>query len=407
MKWNNYLCQILISLLLLFFVTKGFSEIPEHLQPIQNFLSNNSYADYVIHQELDSGEMVNNMRLRNLFNNKTQLVEQLYQVWNDSIWCNYIPLPDFAVGFKDTYIYDDEGRIKELNKFTFHLADLYWVNTFRETYTYKGGTNKLDTIFFDKFTINAEDYSYIHVYQDKIGNKQIINKYIRKNNNWIIGGMITRAFDQEGHCIFEERVDSLESRTCTNYFNFDSLGNLLEEQLVSHPDQSADFHYQYDNFYDESNNLTEVIQHEILEDTSFVCLKVTYDYDDNGHLLLEEFSRHRTAGWLTFQRNLYQYNQPVAVTRNQPLVTDFKLYQNYPNPFNPETTIKYSIPAKSKVEISIYDIQGKVVKNLVDKKQNPGEYTVIFDASDFASGVYIYRLKTDNFTTMKKCILIK
>jgi tetratricopeptide (TPR) repeat protein len=87
---------------------------------------------------------------------------------------------------------------------------------------------------------------------------------------------------------------------------------------------------------------------------------------------------------------------------------EYKLYQNYPNPFNPMTTIKYDIPKTARVTLKIYDILGREVRTLIDNEvKSPGSYRVMFNASSLASGVYIYRLQTDEYTNSKKMILIK
>ncbi len=85
----------------------------------------------------------------------------------------------------------------------------------------------------------------------------------------------------------------------------------------------------------------------------------------------------------------------------------FSLSQNYPNPFNPSTVIKYSVANTGNVTLKIYDILGREVKTLVNEMQNAGSYNIEFNASNFASGVYFYRLESDNFTDIKKMILIK
>jgi len=86
----------------------------------------------------------------------------------------------------------------------------------------------------------------------------------------------------------------------------------------------------------------------------------------------------------------------------------FALSQNYPNPFNPKTVISYQLPVICNVELSIYNIPGQKVKKLVSKKQAAGTYKVEWDASGFASGIYLYQLKTDKgFIQTKKLVLLK
>jgi flagellar hook assembly protein FlgD len=85
----------------------------------------------------------------------------------------------------------------------------------------------------------------------------------------------------------------------------------------------------------------------------------------------------------------------------------FKLEQNYPNPFNPKTTIKYEIPKSGFVTLQVYDVLGRLVKTLINEKQNAGTYEVEFDGTNLASGVYFYKLTADDFKAVKKMILLK
>ncbi len=87
--------------------------------------------------------------------------------------------------------------------------------------------------------------------------------------------------------------------------------------------------------------------------------------------------------------------------------TEYTLYQNYPNPFNPVTTIKYDIPNTGEVTVVIYDILGRKIKELVNTKQQAGRYEVKFDATNLASGVYLYQLRTKDYISTKKMILLK
>jgi len=87
--------------------------------------------------------------------------------------------------------------------------------------------------------------------------------------------------------------------------------------------------------------------------------------------------------------------------------TDYKLSQNYPNPFNPTTTIQYTLPKNTFVKIIVYDVLGNVVETLVNKEQPLGTYTVNFNASNIASGIYFYQLKTDAKIITRKMVLMK
>ncbi|NQT25314.1 T9SS type A sorting domain-containing protein [candidate division KSB1 bacterium] len=87
--------------------------------------------------------------------------------------------------------------------------------------------------------------------------------------------------------------------------------------------------------------------------------------------------------------------------------TGLSLSQNYPNPFNPATNISYSIDRTQYVNVTVYDILGKEIAVLQDGVQNMGQHNVTFDASDLSSGIYIYRLKTENQTVNKRMVLMQ
>ena len=116
------------------------------------------------------------------------------------------------------------------------------------------------------------------------------------------------------------------------------------------------------------------------------------------------------------------YNGPVTTVETETIPAKFTLSQNYPNPFNPTTTIRYSIPTNSvisntlslstrnditNVSLIVYDILGSEVATLVNENKSPGEYEVTFNASDLASGTYIYTLRFGNNLVSKKMLLLK
>jgi len=88
-------------------------------------------------------------------------------------------------------------------------------------------------------------------------------------------------------------------------------------------------------------------------------------------------------------------------------VNSFNLEQNYPNPFNPSTKINYTLAERSNVTLKVYDVLGKEVANLVNSSQDAGSHSVNFDASNLASGLYIYTLQAGNFISSKKMMLLK
>ena len=145
-----------------------------------------------------------------------------------------------------------------------------------------------------------------------------------------------------------------------------------------------------------------------IPDTSFLPFESFIKFTDKNHGWVYSINRtgiHTTNGGdTTFLVGIQQVSNEVP--------KNFKLYQNYPNPFNPKTTIKYQISNNNSfVQISVYDIQGKLVTELVNQKQTSGIYEVDFSASQYSSGVYFYKLIVSTakevFTETKKMILLK
>ena len=86
---------------------------------------------------------------------------------------------------------------------------------------------------------------------------------------------------------------------------------------------------------------------------------------------------------------------------------NFRLFQNYPNPFNPVTTIEFQIPQAQNVKISIYNLLGQEIERLVDRSMPAGFYSVIWNAADFSSGIYMYTIQAGRFSDKKRLTLIK
>ncbi len=114
-----------------------------------------------------------------------------------------------------------------------------------------------------------------------------------------------------------------------------------------------------------------------------------------------DFKVHPTANYLvagTHGRSMYKIDlsQVVGISSNTSEVPGgFELYQNYPNPFNPSTKISYRLSTAGYVELSVFDITGKFITNLISKQQNAGTHEAEFNANNLSSGVYFYSLSAD------------
>jgi hypothetical protein len=100
--------------------------------------------------------------------------------------------------------------------------------------------------------------------------------------------------------------------------------------------------------------------------------------------------------------------QPVRISGGDNQIPDLKcLYQNYPNPFNPTTTIEFDLPKTSEVTLKVFNILGEEVATLLSASLLSGSHSVEWDASNLASGVYLYRLQAGDFIDTRKMVLMK
>lgn len=103
---------------------------------------------------------------------------------------------------------------------------------------------------------------------------------------------------------------------------------------------------------------------------------------------------------------VYRVSSPTSVMED-PIPSDFGLNQNYPNPFNPETVISFNLPEVSKVRLGVYNTLGELIATLADGEFSAGQHALLFDGSRLASGIYFYRLETNQFSKTMKMILSK
>jgi hypothetical protein len=112
--------------------------------------------------------------------------------------------------------------------------------------------------------------------------------------------------------------------------------------------------------------------------------------------------------WASFWEFKVFVSTTSSVAQSEVIPKEFRLYQNYPNPFNAQTVINYSLPRESTVTLNVYDILGRKIVVLVhNDRQTAGNHKIVLDALNLSSGAYYYSLRTENFTDVKKLILIK
>jgi len=151
------------------------------------------------------------------------------------------------------------------------------------------------------------------------------------------------------------------------------------------------------------------------------CIEVcSMNLDSTGKITLRDYAWYAKGVGIVYEMRdipanqvhtaeLQSYRSVTSVNDNYSSITPnaFSLEQNYPNPFNPSTTINYSIPKAGIVKLSVYDITGSKVASLVDENKPAGSYSIHFNGSNLASGIYMYRMESGAYTASRKFILIK
>ena len=136
---------------------------------------------------------------------------------------------------------------------------------------------------------------------------------------------------------------------------------------------------------------------------------VIYDLDKDGKADIFGSMMSGRPG-IPYKHNLIIFGQDY-VTNIKPTeeinINNFRIINTYPNPFNQSSIVNFKCSISGNVSIVVYDLLGREVKTLVNEYKQPGTYQVSFYAEGLSSGIYFYRIETNNFISTKKCVLLK
>ncbi len=133
------------------------------------------------------------------------------------------------------------------------------------------------------------------------------------------------------------------------------------------------------------------------------------DYGGHDSIYFQFHIIHQLGNlwWMIDDITLHSDSSIVSIENNNLNPQHFQLLQNYPNPFNPVTTIQYELPERSNVQITIYNLLGRVITTLVSETQDAGFKSVQWDATNVASGVYLYQIRAGEYVQTRKMVLLK
>lgn len=206
-------------------------------------------------------------------------------------------------------------------------------------------------------------------------------------NTYSQGCTITITFTSDGSQCSEPVSDGLEVHFWTDGFGADDF--------TAYTDVNGQIIHYY----------AYCSQTYFLEETSFDCLY-------GG--CIKDFVPASNPGGFTMPYEcaapgncVCNTNKPKGTSSDNEIPKQYFLHQNYPNPFNPVTNIKFDLPYDSYVTLTIYDISGKEVVTLIDGIYTAGIHNIDFDGSNLSSGVYVYKIETADYTSIRKMILVK
>ena len=232
-----------------------------------------------------------------------------------------------------------------------------WVVDIRWTYTYDNNGNEIEYIFQMSDWLTGE-----------------LKNFFRELTSYDAQGNATESIDQ----IWDDENEEWSDISKTIYEEYDNRGNLI---------RSVDYMHLFDTWVPSSRD--------------------HYHYDGNGDLQMQVIEVWSGVEWHLAYRVLYSGFDPTNVAPGEGLPDGITLMQNYPNPFNPSTTIRYSIPERIHVVLSIFNTLGQEIARLVDEELEAGNHAVTFEAAHLPSGVYIYRLQAGESVQSKKLMLLK
>jgi hypothetical protein len=241
---------------------------------------------------------------------------------------------------------------------------------------------------------NTEEFIYSY---DSVGNVNCIYQEIENGDTDYVN-YYSMEFDESGRMVYQLFMEDYNPDDSTSGGRFEINFNYDEEGKIMQMGDACWFRY------NSNGNLDSLVNMHSLS-SGYLAGRFTF---------VDSYDNQITLPNKGLGENHFYYSGIITDIETREIIEkDYLLSQNYPNPFNPSTRIKFLIPSNERTrqvvntKIIVYDILGKVVKNLLNENLIPGNYEVEFNGSDLPSGVYFYQLTLGNSSEVKKMILLK
>lgn len=280
------------------------------------------------------------------------------------------------------------------------VTDAYSFTT-RRTYNYDSLGRSLGFLMEGWFNNAWTLGNRVICYYDAAGTTQVKQYERLLEGVWIPESRETKTSSENGNVItvFNEDLNNSACNTLRRSSNmYDSESRMLSSSVDIFENQIWNHETRRLFGYDPECNLTSLKLEQMLNSQWVENTNVIEINDNAGNYYSfsgSELSLH--------------YKQLLTETEKKENLNPvtYQLYSNYPNPFNPVTTITYQLPYSGYTSLKVFDMLGNEVTTLANEQKEIGKYTVQFDASSLASGMYLYQLKVNDFISVKKMILLK
>ena len=358
---------------------KGTGQFDNFSQLLYSYNASNLETEHYSQNWMNNG-WVNSYKMITNYDSQNRETEIINQNWGASAWVNYD---------RTSYSY---GQAMQPTLELFQNWDgSNWVNV--DQYVYTINNNNISTEVYQVWMNGqwADSTKDIYSYDSNNRPSQMIEQ-IYRGGNWI--------------------------DTTKTLFTYHSSSTALDfASMVEQAWDGANWVDQYQTVYtyNASNQVTEYLIQMWTGTDWMNNFRIRSTFDSNGNMVRMTTDYWLVASWSSFlsQTNTFTQSRPTEVPtpieRNgiASVPARFELLQNYPNPFNPSTVIQYKLAKTGMVRLTVYDLTGRQVATLVNRTQGSGSYLVRFNAAQLASGIYFYRLQTEEFSQIRKMLLIR